>query len=129
MPFKRIQTNDQNLSLIQDSVEQALNFPSTILRITSSGGQQITERSQTGAPYISGNLIQIALTAGQDNLVPHGLNRSPVVWTIARLDTNATIWEVVTSKIQNSSGVNASANSTFINLWCSSSCTITLWIN
>lgn len=106
MALKRISTTDKNLQLIQDNVESAL-IP------------------LQGMPMVGGGLLQnIVLTAGQDNLVPHNLGRSPKVFFIGSLDTNSVVWNPTSPAIN-----NQKSNSTVINLRCSTTCTISLWVN
>ncbi len=98
--FETVQTSDLVSQTIQDNVAKVLN---PLLM------QQITDR---------GVLIKsVVLTAGVDNLVNHGLNRSPLMWIVARQDTNANVWEAV-SPLEKQQ----------LNIWCSSNCTVNLWV-
>ena len=96
---KTLNPKDYELSQIQQWVADKLN------EISSS-------------QILDGTLLAgINLIAGQDNLVSHKLNRTPVFWILARQNTNTTVWEVATDLPQ-----------TFLNLRCGSNCTINLWV-
>lgn len=106
MALKRILTQDKNIQLIQDNVEEAL-IPLQSL------------------PMVNGVLIKnVVLRSGQDNLIPHTLGRFPQIYFIGNRDTNSSIWNPITAALN-----NQKSNSSVINLWCSTTCTIALWIN
>ena len=130
MVFKQLNTNDRFLQMLQANIAASLPAETTKLAITTdSAGAQQAQRSTAPDLFSGGTLISVALTMGQDNLVPHGLNRLPVVWVIMGQDTNATVWSPTTASLANASGQAQSANSTFINLRSSSNCTISVWVN
>lgn len=106
MPMRQITVQDRLMQTIQTNAAQA---------VTQLESQ----------PFVGGNLIHsITLTAGQDNLVPHQLGRQPVMWTLAGLDANAIVWSPNSSALD---GTNM--DDIQINLQCSASCTISLWIS
>lgn len=106
MALKRILTSDKNIQLIQDNVEEAL-IPLQVV------------------PMVKGTLIDnVVLTAGQDNLIQHTLGRFPKIFFIGNLDANSVVWNPPSPAI-----MGQKYNSSVINLRCSSSCTVSLWIN
>lgn len=66
--FKQINTNDQNLQLIQDAVSSAL-------------------RPIQSSPFVGGVLLTGVVLAAGTNAIQHTLGRTPTVWVIC--DTNA----------------------------------------
>jgi len=106
MALKRILTQDKNIQLVQDNIEEAL------IPLQSS-------------PMANGVLIKgVTLVALQDNLIRHTLGRFPQIFFIGNLDSNATVWNPTSASIN-----NQKSNSSVINLRCSSACTIALWVN
>jgi len=104
--FKTINTQDKNLQLIQDNVAAAI---APIQR----------------SPLIGGVLLlNVSLKAGQDNLVQHTLNRMPQIIIPGIPSVNTTIWSPASSSIG-----NQSSNSQYVNLCCSSNCTVSVWVN
>lgn len=104
MPIKRINTQDRDMQLIQDNVEGAIS-------------------PLQSAPLSGGIVIPASLVASQDNLISHNLGRRPMFYLISIPNVQSTIWSPVTSSL---SGSNV--NSTYINLRCSTTCTVSLWI-
>lgn len=108
--LKRVQLTNptittSDINRIQDAIQDALN--------------------QIASPFIGGNVVQtILLTSGQDNLIPHRLGRIPQVWTLTDQNTNATVWSPPSTQLQ-----GQTSNANFINLRCSSTCTISFWVN
>ncbi len=131
MAFKKIQFQDQSISLFQDNVEQAFApLQSTLLiEKTTQSGQTVFLRSFNSQPFVGGNLIKQPITSGVDNLIAHGLGRLPKVWTVMRLDANTNIWEVSTTSLSTASLTSSSTSDEFINLWCGTSCNVTIWVN
>jgi hypothetical protein len=73
MPFKQVNTNDQNLQLIQDNVSAAIQPLDT-------------------APLTRGNLFtDIALTSGS-NQIAHKLGRAPTRWVITDINAAVTVY-------------------------------------
>lgn len=103
MAFKKIYTEDKNLQQVQDNVDDAL-------------------RPLQSLPLSKAVLVSnISLTSGQDNLVPHGLNKAPLLWILAAQNTNSRVWS------QNSSQLNnQSSNERLINIRCSTTCVVNL---
>jgi hypothetical protein len=130
MAFKTINTSDKTLQMLQDNIQAALPQErvthSTLT--TGTGGAPVISITQAASPFLTGNLITAALTSGQDNLIPHGLGRTPKVWFVARLDTNTNVWEATTSALATSSG-NQSATDLYLNLKCGTSCNVTVWVS
>lgn len=106
MTLKRIITNDKNIQFIQDNIETAL-FP-------------LQNNLMTGAKVIA----NVTLTSAQDNLVPHQLGRVPQIYFVGNIKVNTNIWSPNTASLN---GVNS--DSSQINLRCSTTCVVTLWIN
>lgn len=105
MKYLRIQTSDETLNRIQDSIASVVQDLNSQL-------------------FPGGNLVKFDLKTGKDNLVPHGLAKMPQVWIVARLDTNATIWEQVSADLS-----GQSATKDYLNLRCSADCSISVWVN
>ncbi len=102
--LSRIQTTDQEIQLIQDNVDKALTPLQSI-------------------PMVGGAVVSTSLISGQDNLIRHGLGRLPKLFLVGNLNANSVVWSPDTSTLN-----NASSDSIFINLRCSSDCTISLWV-
>lgn len=67
-------------------------------------------------PFQKGVLLEnVALSSSGTNAIAHKLQRPVRIWVIARQKANATVWEV-------------SSDSNYLNLQCSSSCTVSLWV-
>lgn len=106
MPLKQINSQDQEIQLIQGNIQTALTPLENI-------------------PMVGGNLLRgISLTSGQDNLVQHGLDHTPIAFILAGINVDSRVWSPTSSSLN-----GASANRTVINLRCSTSCTISLWVN
>lgn len=106
MALKRIMADDKNVQLIQDNVDAALIPLQTALMATAKV------------------LTNISLTSGQDNLIPHQLGRVPTIFFIGNLKENSTVWSPTTTTLNGSNW-----SSTQINLRCSTSCVVTVWVN
>jgi hypothetical protein len=97
--FSQVQTGDPVIQRIQDQISAALD-PLTRL------------------PLVAGRLIEsVALKAGKDNLVEHGLGREIRIWTLCRQNADSRVWEKT-----------AALPSKHVNLWCSADCTVSLWV-
>ena len=129
MALKRIISADQNLQLVQDATASALGGNTSKIQQSVVNGKTVFTRSQVSPPFSGGNLVMMPLTSGQDNLLPHGLGRLPSVWTVARLDTNTTVWEATTTALATPTQISRSASTQYLNLKCSSSCNIVIWVN
>jgi hypothetical protein len=97
--MKTVQLGDSAISRFQDNAAASAN-------------------QYANCPLLGGTLLEgISLTSGQDNQVSHTLGKAYRLWFPVKQDTNATVWE------------QASADNTkFINLHCSASCTVSLWV-
>lgn len=72
--FRKIPTQDKDLQLVQDGIQNALS--------------QIQ-----GSPFIGGNLLPgVVLASGSNNAVPHKLGRVPQVWVLCGQNANSTVW-------------------------------------
>lgn len=121
--FKQINTSDKNLQLIQDNVQQAISALQQSSRIDQPG-QPAQASSTITSAFLGGQVLSnVKLSSGQDNLVPHLLNRTPYIWVLAGQDTNAAVWSPVSTQL------NASMNGTYINLRTSATCTVSLWVS
>lgn len=97
--YGRVNVKDYELSRVQDAIE---NVITPILEL----------------PILDGVLLEgISLIAGQDNNIEHKLGRAFRLWSVMRLGANSVVYEG-TQSLQNK----------FINLRCSTNCTITLWV-
>lgn len=104
--LKRILSQNKDVQLIQDNVDTALTPLQNSL-------------------FQSGNLLSsINLVAAQDNLIQHKLGHSLQIWILCGQDSNSTVWSPVSSSLG-----GLSSNAQFINLWCSSNCTVSLWVS
>lgn len=106
MALKRVITQDQNLQFIQDNVQTAL-IP-------------LENAPLSGGVYLG----PLTLTSGQDNLIAHTLGRVPQKYIAGIPNVDTRIWSPTSSSL---SGSNAS--STLLNLRCSTSCTVSIWVN
>lgn len=74
MPFKEINTNDQNLQLIQDNIAAAI-------------------KAIEVGPLTSGKLLKdLSLKSALDNVVPHYLGRFPQLVLPAMPNAQSTVW-------------------------------------
>ncbi len=97
--YKQINTNDKDLQLLQANVDEAF-------------------KGVLACDLIDGVFIKnVSLTASQDNLVSHGLGREPQMWIVVRNNANSVVWEKTSPSI-----------SRVLNLWCSATCTVNLWV-
>lgn len=105
MSLKRIITADKDIQLIQDNTDNAL----TPLQ---------------NSPLVNGNLLSnLNLISGQDNLINHNLGHVPTASIAGIPNVNTTIWSPGSPSIN-----NQSSNSQVINLRCSTSCTVSVWV-
>jgi hypothetical protein len=128
--FSLIITGNSELDRIQQNIANALNpfLNAAGLKVSLTGSKQTTIQSQITSPFSGGTLIQVDIASGIDNLVPHGLNRVPVVWILSGQDTDTTVWSPLTPALKDSSGNLQSANSNYINIQAGSDCSISLWV-
>lgn len=130
MAFKTINFVDKNMQLLQDNIAAALPADVTSLKINSdANGNKDVSRKSVASIFSGGTLVTLKLTQNQDNLVPHGLNRTPIVWALLGIDTNATIWSPTTSQISNKNSVALNANENYLNLRTSATCNVVVWLN
>jgi hypothetical protein len=127
MVFKRINTTNQDLQLIQDNIYSALTGTGSVVTITTVSGKPVYTKSTSNPPFSGGNTIVTSLTASQDNLVPHFLTYTPTIWVVTRLDADTNVWEVPTTKLSNDVFSSRSVSDQYINLWCNSNCNISVW--
>lgn len=132
MALKKIQSADRDLNLVQDNVDSAFRDLERVDFLTAAGLNTASPTftlAKGSLPFLGGVVIQsLPLISGQDNLVPHALGKAPSYWMMVRKNANADVWEAVTSKLVDSSGVSQSVNRSYINLKCSANVTITLWV-
>lgn len=97
--FQTINSSDYDLQKLQDNTAKAF-------------------KPLTDCPLLDGVLIEsVSLTSGRDNMISHTLGRVPRLWIVAKKDQNSTVWEKTSP-----------APSSLLNLWCSTSCTVNLWV-
>jgi hypothetical protein len=106
MTLQQIITTDQNLQLIQNNVNNALT--------------PLQNQPMTGGVLLN----NLSLISGQDNLIQHTLGRVPVIYFIGNFTVNTTVWSPTSSSLN-----GASSNALTINLRCSTSCNVSMWIN
>lgn len=104
-PIKSINTADKNLQLIQDAINTALK---PLENIPMVGGYLLTD---------------VLLTSAQDNLVEHGLDHTPIIYFTAVPSVSATIWSPAAVALG-----NVKANTKYLNLRTSATCSVTLWV-
>lgn len=128
--FKQINTDDQNLELIQDNVNDALRDNTTQIQKTTQGGKTVFVTSQVSPPFSGGIfLFDVSLTSAVDNLVSHGLGRRPKLWVVSYQTVNTTVWAVQTTALATSGLTTRDSSDVYLNLWCGTSCVIHLWVN
>lgn len=104
--MKKINFKDVPISLFQDNVETAL-------------------RPLEAIPMVNGVLLtNIDLLSGQDNLVRHGLGHAPQVFFIGNQNVDTRVWSPATAALN-----GASSDRTFLNLRCSTTCRVAVWVN
>ncbi len=104
--LQKLPTSDQDLSLVQDNVDRALTPLQNV-------------------PMVGGNLLRgISLLSAQDNLIQHGLDHAPVVFFIGNQNVDTRVWSPTTATLS-----GASSNRTVINLRCSTTCVVSVWVN
>lgn len=103
--LKKVITGDQDLKRVQDAISDALIS------------------LQTG-PFFGGNLISVALVSGPDNLVAHGLGRTPSVWILCGQDTGTDVWSPSSTSLG-----SKNANTTHINFKSGANCNVKVWVN
>lgn len=97
--LKKLQLTDDAVSRFQDNVEEAL-------------------KPIIAASLIDGLLLpDIDLISGQDNNVSHKLGRIPLGYIPVKRSASSTIWDQAST-----------APSSLLNLHCSTSCTVSLWV-
>lgn len=95
-------------------------------RIQSYIDTQLT-KLQDG-PLTGGNIVSgIQLNSTVDNLVSHGLGYTPSYFVILSISANSTVWTQAPTSVGFALPVGTNANSSLIDLWCSASCTVTVW--
>ncbi len=74
MPISQIITDDKNLQLIQNNVNNSL---------------KPLESSPMNGGVVLNN---VSLTTGQDNVVQHTLKHTPTLFLVGNLDSNSVVW-------------------------------------
>jgi hypothetical protein len=101
---RQINFEDKNLSLLQANVADAIRPLETL-------------------PIRGGNILTLYLTSGSDNLVEHGLGYTPQYVIVMTPDVQSDIWSPASVSLS-----NATANRVVINLRCSASCNVKVWV-
>ncbi len=113
MPMQQINSPDRVLQTIQTNAAKAISDLESATRISMTAGSSGTTAIST--PFVGGNLLTgVSLTAGQSNIIAHGLGHTPSVWVLTDQNANAVVWR-------------ASWTATQINLICSADCTVSFW--
>lgn len=106
MPFTKINFDDSDISRFQDNVERAI-------------------APLQAVPMVGGNVLtDVVLTSGQDNLIRHGLDHVPQYFIVVKIQANSNIWSPNTATLS-----NANASRIYLNLRCSTTCTVSVWVN
>lgn len=128
MAFKTITTQDQNLNLVQNNIQSAL---APLQGSPFASGQMVSLTTKVNGQ--SSTTMKLSLVAGQDNLVAHNLGAPPNYWLLTRMmpasNAAAAVWEFPTATLADSNGVSQSTSKLYINLRCSSNCTVSLWVS
>ena len=137
MAYVRVQTSDTTLNRIQSSIGTAIDAVGTTgvynLSVSTTTGTTSQIQSAvlgTSLNMLGGSLLEmVVLTAGPDNLIPHKLQRVPNFYFVMPPNVQSTIWSPVTAALATSQGVAQASDSNYLNLWCSTSCTVLVWVN
>lgn len=120
--FKQIQTEDRNLSLVQDNIEDIAN---RLQQGVFFGGVVLNNQANISVvPAPSNQSPFIALTSGQDNNIAHGLGRQVQYWLTFDKDTNTTVWRVEPTTDQERENEKS-----YMRLQCATTCNVILWVN
>lgn len=118
--MKQITVQDRSMQTIQQNAATAISN----LEVSAAINTQTSTTQPITAPFTGGHILaNVALTASQDNIIPHQLQQAPQVWVITNNNTNSVIWSPVTTQLG-----GQSANAQYLNLWCSATTTISLWV-
>lgn len=109
--LKKIQSSDQNLSLVQDNVDAALT---PLQNAPLNGGSLLKNTSPTPAPGANSSLVP--LTSGANNPIAHNLGHVPTAYFIGPPNVQSVIW--VTS-----------TDNKLLNVSCSVSCLAFIWVS
>lgn len=123
MPMNQITSPDRVLQTIQTNAANAISNLESATQIDMTAGAQSTTGITT--PFANGGhlITNVTLTAGQDNLVAHGLGSVPQIWVPCGINVNATVWSPLSTTLK-----GVSSNSMYINLWASSTATFSFWV-
>ena len=104
--LKQINTGDQNLQLIQGNIDTELT-------------------KLQASPMFPGNVLtNITLISAQDNLIQHGLGRPAKYFIVIMKQVNSDVWSPTSSTLS-----NKNSDFTYINLRCSTTCIVSVWVN
>ena len=104
--LKRINTSEQTQQLLQDNIDTELT-------------------KLQASPMFPGNILNnITLTSGQDNLIQHGLGKPARYFIVLMKQVNTDVWSPTSSTLS-----NKNSDFTYINLRCSTTCTVSVWVN
>jgi hypothetical protein len=118
MSLQRVQTSDQTMSLMQDFTDKALQ---PLQNIPMVGGNLLLGPNPNAT---TGIFRGISLVSGVDNLIRHGLDHMPTIFFVGNQNVDTRVWSPTTASLS-----GASADRTYINLRCSTTCVVALWIN
>jgi len=108
-----LRTEEEISNRYQDQINDRLNFLSEILIL--DGDFLTIVEADTGLLT-----TDIPLVAGQSNLIAHRLQRDPVGFFVADIDTNTNVFRAAV--------VDTTQDRLFIDLRCGTNCIVKIWI-
>jgi hypothetical protein len=120
VPLTKIDFTDSNIARFQDNVATALT---PLQNSTLIGGILLTSIvNKASVNYVS-------LTSGQDNIISHSLGHAPSLILFFAPNVNSTLWSPAVAATTQSIVQGTNSSSTQVNLRCSSTCTVSVWIS
>lgn len=118
--MKQITVADRTMQTIQQNAATAISKLEGSSTINGDTG----DTQPINGPFTGGHILaSVSLTSGRDNLVSHKLQQTPQVWVITDNNTNSVIWSPPSSQIG-----NQTSNAQYLNLWCSATTIVSIWV-
>lgn len=119
MPFTKVDFRDQSISLFQDNVDRAL-IP--LQNSSLSGGQLLTSIvDNVSVKYVT-------LILAQDNILSHSLGYKPSLILFFAPNVDTRLWSPVVTTTSQTIQNGTNASTTQVNLRCSATCTVSVWV-